>query len=345
VLERLLSDVLDQAKIEAGNFQLQLAPFDLRAELEAAGELMRAKADEKGVVFAIAYGAGAEGTFLGDAVRLKQIVSNLASNAIKFTAVGRVDILVAFEGSEEAGAKGQLRLSVIDTGVGFDAETGERLFNRFVQADGSISRQFGGTGLGLAICKALSELMGGTIEASSQPGKGSVFIVELPIVRTISLADHRAPAQVLETDEAAAPVAGLKVLLAEDHPTNRRVAQLILAPLGVEIVEAEDGRQALEAFARERFDLILMDMQMPVMDGLAATRAIRQLELERGLSPTPLAMLTANAMDEHRRQAALAGADHLIAKPITPDSLVAGLEATFAQAAAAAGTDRQAAAG
>jgi CheY-like chemotaxis protein len=215
------------------------------------------------------------------------------------------------------------------------------LFSRFTQADGSITRRFGGSGLGLAICRTLTELMGGEISATSEPGRGSVFTVRLPLQRAaLAPAAEAAPADALEASLGEGR--SLRILLAEDHPTNQRVVQLILEPLGVSLSIVGDGRAALELFQPGTFDLILMDMQMPVMDGLSATRAIREREIESGAATTPIAMLTANAMDEHLRAGAEAGADHHIAKPITPESLVAGIEATLAAALAPAKAARRA---
>ena len=331
MLEQILSDILDQAKIEAGNFELQIAPFDLRREVESAAELMRPRADEKGLKFQVAVAPSAEGMFEGDAVRLKQIVSNLASNAIKFTSTGAVTVKVEALDPAKDGDPTLLRIDVIDSGIGFDAETADRLFSRFVQADGSISRQFGGTGLGLAICKQLSDLMGGRITARSQPGEGSTFSVEIPMVRTMRLADYRARlARDADRGDGEAVsanhLAKLRILLAEDHPTNQRVVQLILEPTGIALTTVDNGQEAVDAFRPGLFDLILMDMQMPVMDGLAATRAIRDLEARAGCQQTPIAMFTANAMDEHLALAAEAGANHHISKPITPERLLAGIE-------------------
>ncbi len=336
VLDRLLTDILDQAKIEAGDFQLQMAPFDLRREVECAVELMRARADDKGLDFHVGYGEGAEGAFQGDAVRLQQILSNLCANAIKFTEAGEVGVQVDVVDSSEGAST--LQIAVTDTGIGFDAEMGQRLFSRFTQADGSITRRFGGSGLGLAICRTLTELMGGDIGATSELGRGSVFTVRIPLIR---LAAEAAPGQAAEAageseiDRIMGEGRPLRILLAEDHPTNQRVVQLILEPLGVDLTIVDDGAQAVAQFEAGAFDLILMDMQMPVMDGLTATRAIRAREAQAGAPATPIAMLTANAMDEHLRAGAAAGADHHIAKPITPDSLVAGIEATLAAGAPA----------
>ena len=332
MLERILSDILDQAKVEAGNFQLQTAPFDLRAEIEGVAALMRAPAEEKGLTLRLDFTRAADGLFDGDAVRIKQVVSNLASNAIKFTPAGEVAIKVAV--TQRRDEPSRLRVEVSDTGIGFDGETAGRLFGRFVQADGSTSRRFGGTGLGLSICKALVELMGGEVGARSKPGFGSLFWIEIPLRRTVPLAQYRrgsaaAPAPA----KATARVKQLRILLAEDHPTNQRVVQLILEPMGVELSVVGDGQAALKAFEPGRFDLILMDMQMPLMDGLEATRAIREREAASGAHPVPIAMFTANAMDDHRAMARAAGADHHIAKPITPNSLVTGIERALGLAA------------
>jgi CheY-like chemotaxis protein len=285
---------------------------------------MRARADEKGLGFHVAYGAGAEGVFQGDSVRLRQVISNLAANAIKFTQVGEVMITVNVEDGGDAPS--MVVIAVADTGIGFDDEARERLFARFVQADDSISRRFGGTGLGLSICKSLVELMGGDIVARSEPGVGSIFTVRLPLPRAAGFATSLSGSDAGE----GLDLAGLRVLLAEDHPTNQRVVQLILAPLGVDLTIVADGAQAIDAFEGGVFDLILMDMQMPVMDGLAATREIRRLESEAGRPATPIAMLTANAMAEHRQVAADAGADSHIAKPVTLESLIGGMVVALA---------------
>ncbi len=337
VLERLLSDILDQSKLEAGDFELQIAPFDLRETIDAAAELMRAKAEEKALTFEVVFDQAADGVFRGDAVRLRQVISNLAANAIKFTERGKVRVEVTAREPDTADAPTRLTIVVSDSGIGFDEATAQRLFGRFVQADGSISRRFGGTGLGLAISKALTERMGGEIGAASRPGAGSRFTVVVPLERAMTLADYRAARDAAgdegpEADDAGVELAGLRILVAEDHPTNQRVIELILGPTGVSLTMANDGQEAVELFAPGAFDLILMDMQMPRLDGLAATQEIRRRERAAGAAATPIAMLTANAMDEHRQMAFEAGADHHISKPFTPDSLFAGVAETLATA-------------
>jgi PAS domain S-box-containing protein len=323
VLERLLTDILDQAKIESGVFALQVAAFDLRGELDCAAELMRARADEKGLRFELAYAETAEGVFEGDAVRLRQIVSNLASNAIKFTQHGAVRISV--DVIDEA-AVAWLEIAVADTGIGIEPDAAGRLFQRFSQADGSISRRFGGTGLGLSISRTLAELMQGEISVDSELGKGSIFTVRVPLRRLSE------PLVGQDADDVAhllGRLNGLRVLLAEDHPTNQKVVELILEPMGVRLRVVDDGEQALAAFRPGAFDLVLMDMQMPVIDGLTAVREIRRREAVAGVAPTPIAMLTANATPEHRALGEAAGADLHIAKPISPESLIGGVIAAL----------------
>ena len=341
-LERLLSDVLDLAKIEAGKFDLQMEPFDLVASIETAAFVMRARAEAKGLNFTIRFGPTARGQFIGDAIRVRQIVSNLAANAVKFTAQGTVAIVVEVDEPRVQDGPAVIRIEVRDSGVGFDQAVAGRLFGRFEQADGSISRTFGGTGLGLSICRALAEAMGGQIIADSTPGEGSTFVVTLPLCRSVSLETddcdaHQAgapapqPAAFLEAAESERPP--VRVLLAEDHPINRWTFALILEALGVELTIAEDGRAAVDAFKTGRFDLVLMDMQMPILDGLAATREIRAHELRAGADRTPIAMLSANAMQGHIEQALAAGCDFHLAKPIRPEALSRGVERALAMRA------------
>ena len=322
-LERLVSDILDVSKIEAGQLDFESRQFDLGEALAGIIDLSHNQAAEKGLMFEERQGSGARGVFMGDSTRIGQIINNLLSNAVKFTSEGSVTVDWDVSGDEVG--EGVLTFIVSDTGVGFDAATGATLFQRFNQADTSITRRFGGTGLGLSICRALAELMGGVVEARSVPGEGSTFTLTLPLQRVVALEEYDGLAAPVETGPVPLylPERSLRVLLAEDHPTNQRVVQLILGSAGAEVVTVENGALAVEAVGRSRFDVILMDMQMPVMDGLTATRAIRMAEL--GGLRTPIIMLSANAMAQHRYEALAAGADLHVAKPVTAASLLAGI--------------------
>ena len=326
-LERLLSDLLDLSKIEAGHIDLDQEPFDLKQSVEAAAKVMKAAADEKALDFVVSFARSAEGLFVGDAVRIRQIVTNLISNAVKFTTSGSVTLEVAAEAPPDPSASTSVSIRVTDTGIGFDGSTADKLFRRFEQADGSITRRFGGTGLGLSISQALANAMGGMISASGQPGVGSAFELVLPLRRVGK--DEPAPAPAAPLPPGPMADAALKVLLAEDHPVNRRTIQLILEPFGFEILEATDGVEAVDLYQRQAFDLILMDMQMPNMDGLEATRAIRAIEARTGRVRTPIVMVSANAMTAHAEQALAAGCDVHVPKPITPASLMDGLSRAF----------------
>jgi PAS domain S-box-containing protein len=309
-LEAILSDLLDLARIESGKLELKVEPFALGASLRAVGDLFRPLASEKGLEFEIDIDPAAEAWFEGDAVRLRQVVGNLLSNAVKFTAAGQVSLTARID-------QGVLALSVCDTGIGFDAEFKARLFDRFEQADGSITRRFGGTGLGLAISNQLTLALGGELSADSRPGLGSTFRLTLPLTPAPAPA-LAAPAGLDLRETGLAP----RVLLAEDHAVNRRVVQLLLEPAGVELTCVENGAEAVAAAAQGGFDLILMDMQMPVMDGLTAIRAIRAVG-----NRVPIWALSANALPEHVRASSEAGADGHLTKPISAEALYAVLEA------------------
>ena len=330
-LERIVSDVLDVSRIEAGRLELETREFDLHDELDAVIDVFRIKADEKGLAFPATYGPAARGVFLGDGVRIRQVLSNLISNAVKFTSAGEVRVAMEIVDPSEAGQPSSLVLDVRDTGVGFDKAVAEQLFQRFSQADATITRRFGGSGLGLNITQALVQLMGGEITAESEPGRGSAFRVVLPLVRGRSLEAYDAGRKaesgaVVGREAMRADIAGLRVLLADDHPTNQRVVQLILGPFGVDLTTVENGAEAVEAFAAGAFDLVLMDMQMPVMDGLAATRALRQFEARHpGRPRAAIVMLSANAMRQHRLESEAAGADLHLPKPVTARRLIEGV--------------------
>jgi PAS domain S-box-containing protein len=313
-LEAILADVLDLARVEAGRLELKAETFALADCVRSAAALFQPAAAEKGLAFDLDIAPEAAGTFIGDAVRVRQIVCNLLSNAVKFTAVGRV-ALAARMLEDEDGSR--VAITVADTGIGFADEVRSKLFERFEQADGSITRRYGGTGLGLAISRALAEAMGGSLEASSQPGLGSAFAVVLPLERATASDPVEAPRAADRPTPERAP----RVLLAEDHAINRKVVELLLGQVGVELTCVENGAEAVEAAAGGDFDLILMDMQMPVMDGLTAIRAIRAAERAAARPATPVWALSANALPEHVEASLAAGADGHLSKPVSANAL------------------------
>ncbi|HEY1752343.1 MAG TPA: ATP-binding protein [Caulobacteraceae bacterium] len=329
-LESLLSDVLDLARVESGRLELASEPFDLTRALRDVAALFHPSANAKGLDLVVETAPALDGVFLGDAPRVRQIVSNLVANAVKFTPRGEVRISASALRTPQ-GIEASIRVK--DTGIGFDEEAKARLFARFEQADGSITRRYGGTGLGLAISRSLAELMGGELDASATPGEGAVFVLSLPLTRAEAPADG--DAGLAPADAAGGERAPLRVLVAEDHPTNRRVVQLILESAGVELTCVENGALAVEAWEAGDFDLVLMDMQMPVMDGLTAMREIRRREAELGRPRTQIHALTANAMPDHARASRDAGADGHLTKPITAASLLRTVEAAAAASVAA----------
>jgi PAS domain S-box-containing protein len=343
-LEALLSDVLDLARIESGRLDLRDEPFDLADALKSVSGVFEAKADDKGLTLKTVISPAAKTVVRGDAIRLRQIVSNLLSNAVKFTDEGKLSMHVEAERIKD---RLSMRLSVIDTGIGFDAEVGRRLFQRFEQPDGSITRRFGGAGLGLAISQSLADAMGGVLVASSTPGQGAVFSLELelPCAEEQALDLETPPADAATAVSAVAPPSPgsprpdqrpalavsssgdppLRILLAEDHPTNRKIVSLILQAIGAELTSVENGEDAVRAVEHGNFDLILMDVQMPVMDGLTAIKVIREWERLGNRSHTPILALTANAMAADARASEAAGADGHLTKPIAAEKLIAAI--------------------
>ena len=325
-LDGLLSDILDLAKVDAGHMSLRAEPFDLSALIRDTLGLFRASAAEKGVNFSMDLAAETRGRFVGDDLKIRQIMSNLLSNAVKFTDQGVVRVSATMIRSDEDGCR--VRIVVEDTGIGFSPDVGLALFERFQQADGSITRRFGGSGLGLAITKSLVELMDGTIAASSEPGRGSIFTFEIPLTLVPNAFDAAAISHQTVGRLAVEPV---RILLAEDHAINRQTVQMILDGLPVQLSCVENGREAVLAAKAETFDLIFMDMQMPVMDGLTAIRHIRAHEAAVRAKAVPICVLTANAMQEHRESAEAAGAQTFLIKPIDVSALIALVEATSAE--------------
>ena len=310
----ILNDVLDLSKIEAGQLRIEPRPFDLRALLANLDSLMGQAARAKGLALRIEPPALPPGQLRGDGLRIEQILINLVSNAIKFTERGEVSVRVRTDEVEEA----QLRVhaEVRDTGIGIAPEAQARLFAPFTQADAGIARRFGGTGLGLSICKRLVELMGGAIGVRSQPGLGSTFWFELPLER--GAGSEPASAAIPAPAAASASgsrLAGMHVLVVDDSAMNRDLVQRALALEGAEATLAADGQQAIELLrGRPRaFDAVLMDVQMPVLDGLSATRRIRD---ELGLAALPVIAFTAGVGADQQAAARAAGADDVLPKPM-----------------------------
>ena len=331
----VLNDVLDVAKIESGKLELEPIDIDLEAVVRDAVEGFQLLAEAKGLAFDLNIAPQAVGPRRADPLRLRQIIANLLSNAVKFTEAGRVSLSVDASGDETDGEQGLL-LTVTDTGIGIDPQRLPYLFDKFIQGDSSTTRRFGGTGLGLSISRDLVEMMGGSLWAQSEPGRGSTFRASLPIPR---IADPRAhPAQRRSTPTALAapaverpalpaPHAPLRVLAAEDNPANRMVLSMIMEVFGISLEMVEDGQDAVEAWRRGAFDLILMDVQMPRMDGVEATRAIRTAERMLGRARTPIVALSANVMPDQVGAYLAAGMDAHVAKPIELNRLHAAIEA------------------
>ena len=319
-LTLVVSDILDAAKLEAGKIELIEAPFAMLTLIEEVAQGFQLMAAEKGVAFACDHEAEAQHVYVGDAHRIKQIVSNLISNAVKFTDVGEVRVTIARDNCEDS--SGWTTLAVEDTGIGFDPALTETLFRRFEQADSSITRRFGGSGLGLTISRALAELMGGSLTATSVLGAGSRFVLRLPLKCPPSIGADLA----LQAGDLSGPItialpSDLRILVVEDHPRNQQLMQIMLEGLGANAVCAGNGLEGVELRKSQHFDLILMDMQMPDVDGLTAVRMIRTYEHATGLARTPIVMVTANTSPEHVAQALEAGCETHLAKPVDPDTL------------------------
>ena len=338
-LQGVLADLLDLARIESGRMELARDRFELGAVIRDAASLWRLEAEKKGLKLTVEVEPAAEAEVESDQVRLRQVVVNLLSNAVKFTEKGAVTLSIR----RRADDADRLLMEVRDDGIGFSPEMAERLFDRFEQADGSVTRRFGGSGLGLAICRDLVERMGGRIWATGRAGAGATFHVELPLPPLDPSCEDEPEAEAAETEEAA-DRRPLRVLYAEDHPVNRKVVEFILEAAGADLTCAVNGEEALALLKAQDFDAVLMDMQMPVMDGLSATRAIRQLEAETGRARTPVIMVTANAMPEHIQSSAAAGADRHLSKPIAADRLIELLDEVTAEDFAAEADEVEAAA-
>jgi len=316
----LVNDILDLSKVESGHLALERADFDLATVVREAWEPVSLKAAEKGVESRLRFGDGLPARVRGDALRLAQVILNLGSNAVKFTETGYVEIAVAVR---ESGPSGwDVRFDVRDTGVGIAPDQQERIFQPFEQADASTTRKFGGTGLGLAICRRLVDAMGGELGVESVPAEGSTFWFHLPLAAPGGEAASGEEAAQAEFPVASRAPADVRVLLVEDDPINREVAGDMLRLAGFPVAMAIHGAAAVEMAARERFAVILMDVQMPVMDGFEATRRIRALP---GGEAVPVIAMTANVFSEDRDRAREAGMSDFVAKPVDPEALFRAL--------------------
>ncbi|MFM2482798.1 ATP-binding protein [Celerinatantimonas sp. YJH-8] len=318
----IINDILDFSKIEADQIELEKAPFNLGHLIEDVVRIFASKAEEKGLEFSYHISPEVCCQVQGDPVRLKQIVINLLSNAIKFTDQGRVSLDVL----PEPGEPDMLLVAVSDTGIGIPRTKQAVIFDSFSQADTSTTRKFAGTGLGLAICKRLVTLMGGRIWILSEPGKGSTFFFTVHVERTAEiLSCERREHQPTLPQWSLKP---LKLLLVEDILANRKVVRLFLKKTAIQITEAANGQAAIDAYLHNQgnFDVILMDREMPILDGLTATREIRLFEQTYQLPRTPIVALTAHAFTQHKDECIKAGCDDFLSKPVKKKALLRTLE-------------------
>jgi CheY-like chemotaxis protein/anti-sigma regulatory factor (Ser/Thr protein kinase) len=338
----IINDVLDYSKIEAGRMTVECIDFDLYSVCDEVRRILRSAIAERGLTVILSYDAALPRMMKGDPVRIRQVVLNLAGNAVKFTERGAVRIEVS------ALEAGRLKISVVDSGIGISEEQLNRMFRRFTQADSSTTRRYGGTGLGLAISKTLVELMGGTIGVHSEPGTGSTFWFTLPLIAASQpQGETRVPATVsplsptpvptaLARASAAVPVlvdavgeppaappavggtqsGRSRLLLVEDNFVNERVAVYMLLKLGHQVDVAKHGREAIDMLSKAVYDLVLMDCQMPEMDGFEATRIIRDRTSTVLDHEIPVVAMTANAFPEDRARAIAAGMNDFLAKPV-----------------------------
>jgi len=318
----LINDILDLAKIEAGKLELERLPFNLAEVVDNVAAMFKIPAREKGVVFTCKIDSRIPKRVMGDSNRLRQVLINLSGNAMKFTEQGGIDIKVDYE--REAAGQIVSRFSVHDSGIGIPADRVEAIFEKFTQADGSTTRKYGGTGLGLAICLQLVELMGGRLAVESEVGKGSTFYFVIPL--------EEAPAEIISLQEhkeagRGKALSGGRILLVEDNAVNQRLASILITRQGYEVEVASDGAESLEHLRHQTFDLVLMDVQMPNMDGMEATRRIREIEADPALrqeyvglralkEPLAIVGLTAHARKEDETACYAAGMNGFLTKPI-----------------------------
>ncbi|MCA8942639.1 MAG: response regulator, partial [Planctomycetes bacterium] len=316
----IINDVLDFSKIDAGKLTLGRIPFGLRALIDATLKILSFRCEDKGLELASQVDDDVLDEWMGDPGRIRQVLTNIVGNAIKFTEVGRIEVRIRAE--RIADGDHVLRCSVADTGIGIEDSKLEAVFESFVQSDSSITREFGGTGLGLSISSRLVRLMGGSMWVESELGVGSTFWFEL---RLTPNSDQR-PTDRRSEDRPTFDGPSLRVLVSEDNEVNQKLVRLMLSKAGHEVTVVDNGEACLEALDQGSFDVVLMDMMMPIMDGLAATAMIRKHEQDAGGNAhLPIIALTANAMSHDRERCLDAGMDDFVAKPIRREELLAKL--------------------
>lgn len=329
----VINEILDFSKIESGKLELQPEVFHLRLSLELTLHALQLRAAEKKLRLSSSVDPAVPDLLIGDVGKLRQILLNLISNAIKFTDHGEVVLTASVVPRSAAGL--EIQFEVRDTGIGIPFDKQQLIFEPFSQADGSTARKYGGTGLGLTICSRLVHLMGGSIGLESAPGQGSVFRFSLPLQTTTASAPGKPPdgdftslASLAAAVEETTPPSGLRVLLAEDNSVNQRVAVRLLERAGYNVTVVSDGLQVISATETGSFDVVLMDVQMAVLDGMEATRSIRRREQSTG-GRLPIIALTAHAMHGYRERCLEAGMDGYLSKPVNSQELVATIEATY----------------
>jgi signal transduction histidine kinase/CheY-like chemotaxis protein/HPt (histidine-containing phosphotransfer) domain-containing protein len=319
-LLNLINDILDLSKVESGRVELEAAPLDLRDVIARALEVVEARATAKGLFLGQSIAPGVPVFLLGDPNRLRQVIVNLLGNGVKFTEQGGLDVRVEFD--PEDSRPGCLRLAVSDTGIGIPTGQVERIFESFTQADSSTARKYGGTGLGLTISRQLVELMGGRIWVESAVGSGSTFFFTVKLEVHKDQSERAAPSGGPSGATGRLLPAGLRILLADDSEDNRFLILSHLSKAQASIDIAENGEMAVRMFHSNRYDLVLMDVEMPIMDGYAATREIRRLERESSARPTPVLALTAHAFADMAGRSVAAGFTDHLTKPIRKATLL-----------------------
>ena len=325
-LDALVDDLLALSHNTAGTMDVQLAPFHLGGTVRDGVAEHKTRADSKGLVLEVLVDHQADVHVRGDAPRLRQVLGSLLSNAVKFTDQGRITVRVS------AIAPQRYRIAVSDTGIGFELGGKQELFREFAQSDESATRRHGGAGLGLAIARQAALVLGAQLDCHSAPEQGSTFWFEVTLPPATGDVGAAMAAPLAEQLRASGPeaAAALRMLIVDDHPTNRKVLELLLDQLGADWVSVANGQEALEAVATQAFDVILMDIQMPVMDGITATREIRRLELAAGRIPAPVIIVSANCQPEHVQAGRDAGAQRHLAKPVNVQALIDALSDVLA---------------